>query len=60
MAEAVVNHLGKSRFCAYSAAAEPAGEVDPCALHVLQQGGYSTQELQLALAPFYRAESSSP
>ena len=46
MAEAVVNRYGKGRFCAYSAAVDPAGKVDPLALQVLQQGGYSTQELQ--------------
>jgi protein-tyrosine-phosphatase len=46
MAEAVVNRHGEGRFCAYSAAVEPAGEVDPFALHVLQQEGYATQELQ--------------
>jgi arsenate reductase (thioredoxin) len=46
MAEAVVNRYGKGRFCAYSAAVDPAGEVDPLALQVLQQGGYSTQKLQ--------------
>ena len=46
MAEAVVNRLGGGRFCAYSAAVEPANAADPLALKVLQDAGYPTDGLR--------------
>ena len=46
MAEAVVNRHGGNNFRAFSAGVEPAGEIDPVAVDVLAQGGYSTQGLR--------------
>lgn len=46
MAEAVVNCHGKGRFCAFSAAVEPASEVDATTLQVLEQAGYSSEDLR--------------
>jgi protein-tyrosine-phosphatase len=46
MAEAVVNRHGNGRFLAYSAAVEPAQEADPFTLQILEQAGYSTQDLR--------------
>ena len=45
MAEAVVNHLGKGRFRAYSAGVEPPGEIDPLAVRAMQTAGYPTEGL---------------
>lgn len=45
MAEAVVNHLGKGKFRAFSAAVEPTATVDPIAIEVLQHAGYSIEGL---------------
>ena len=37
LAEALLNHLGKGRFCAYSAGSYPAGAVNPFAIALLQK-----------------------
>lgn len=42
LAEALLNHLGKSRFKAYSAGSQPKGQVHPAAIKVLQEKGIST------------------
>lgn len=39
MAEAILNHLGIGRFCAFSAGSRPTGEVHPLALDRLKQVG---------------------
>jgi arsenate reductase len=42
LAEAVLNHLGKGRFRAFSAGSHPTGEVNPFALELLRERGIST------------------
>jgi arsenate reductase len=46
LGEALFNVLGKGRFIAYSAGSKPAGRVNPFALELLQQQGYSTEGLR--------------
>ena len=45
MAEAVVNHDGKGRFQAYSAAVEPDAEPEPLTIDVLRHAGYTVDGL---------------
>ena len=56
MAEAVVNRHGNGRFHAFSAAIEPAAEVDATTLQVLEQIGYPTEGLR----PKHWREFSEP
>lgn len=46
LGEVLFNNLGKGRFKAYSAGSHPAGRVNPGALELLQQQGYSTEGLR--------------
>jgi arsenate reductase (thioredoxin) len=46
MAEAVVARHGKGRFRGFSAGVEPAANIDPITLEVLQQAGYPTEGLR--------------
>ena len=46
LAEVLFNNLGKGRFKAWSAGSQPAGKVNPGALELLQQRGYSTAGLR--------------
>lgn len=46
MAEALLNHMGKGRFKAYSAGSKPVGMVNPMALDVLQKSGINTDGLR--------------
>ncbi|MDW5415575.1 arsenate reductase ArsC [Iodobacter sp. CM08] len=46
IAEAVLNHVGKGRFQAYSAGSQPAGSVNPLAIEALQHVGISTEKLR--------------
>ena len=46
LGEVLFNHLGKGKFKAYSAGSKPAGKVNPGALALLQQQGYSTEGLR--------------
>lgn len=46
LGEVLFNHLGKGLFKAYSAGSHPAGKVNPGALELLQQQGYSTEGLR--------------
>ena len=46
LGEVQFNHLGKGKFKAYSAGSHPAGKVNPGALELLQQQGYSTEGLR--------------
>ena len=45
MAEAILNKVGKGKFCAHSAGSQPKGRVHPEALHLLQSLGYDTSGL---------------
>ncbi|GIX22286.1 MAG: ArsR family transcriptional regulator [Gammaproteobacteria bacterium] len=46
LAEALLNHLGEGRFCAYSAGSHPKGEVHPQALALLERKGLPTAGLR--------------
>jgi arsenate reductase len=46
IAEALLNHLGRGRFRAYSAGSHPAGKVNPFALEVLQRAHLPIGELR--------------
>jgi len=46
LGEVLFNHFGKGKFKAYSAGSKPAGKVNPGALELLQQQGYSTEGLR--------------
>jgi arsenate reductase (thioredoxin) len=46
LGEVLFNNLGKGKFKAYSAGSHPAGQVNPGALELLQQQGYSTEGLR--------------
>jgi arsenate reductase len=45
MAEAILQRIGGTRFCAYSAGSHPTGRVNPLALEQLKQRGYATEGL---------------
>lgn len=46
MAEAILNHLGKGRFHAFSAGIHPSGRVNPFAIEQLQQASLPTDDLR--------------
>lgn len=46
LSEALLNHLGKGRFVAYSAGSQPAGRVNGVALALLESVGYDTRSLR--------------
>ena len=46
LAEALLNHLGKTRFKAFSAGSQPKGRVHPTAIKVLQEKGISTDHFR--------------
>jgi len=46
LGEVLFNVLGKGRFIAHSAGSKPAGKVNPFAVELLQQQGFSTEELR--------------
>jgi arsenate reductase len=46
LGEALFNALGKGRFIAHSAGSKPAGQVNPFALELLKQQGFSTEGLR--------------
>ena len=46
MAEVLMNHLGKSRFRAYSAGSHPVGQVNPLALELLRTKGFAVDMLR--------------
>jgi arsenate reductase len=46
IAEALLNHLGRGRFHAYSAGSHPAGKVNPFALELLQRAHLPIAELR--------------
>ena len=43
LGEAILNHDGAGRFAAFSAGSQPAGKVNPWALHTLSGRGYPTE-----------------
>jgi arsenate reductase len=46
LAEVLFNQLGKGRFVAYSAGSKPAGQVNPGAVELLQEKGFSIEGLR--------------
>lgn len=46
MAEAILNHLGRGRFRAWSAGSRPRGEIHPITLEVLASQNYEVGELR--------------
>ncbi len=46
LAEALLNKLGGGRFVAYSAGSQPAGQVNPFTLELLQRDGFPTADLR--------------
>ena len=46
LGEVLFNALGKGKFKAFSAGSKPAGKVNPGAIELLQQQGYSTEGLR--------------
>ncbi|PJN93524.1 hypothetical protein CNY89_20185, partial [Amaricoccus sp. HAR-UPW-R2A-40] len=46
LGEAVLNHLGKGRFRAFSAGSQLKGQVHPLALETLRNAGISTEGLR--------------
>ena len=46
LAEAILNHIGKGQFRAYSAGSHPADQVNPFALELLSQQGFPISELR--------------
>lgn len=45
MAEAMLNHMGQDRFCAFSAGFDPVAEANPVAIQILQSEGFDTSRL---------------
>jgi arsenate reductase len=43
LAEAILDHDGAGRFAAFSAGSQPAGKVNPIALHTLAERGYPVE-----------------
>lgn len=46
LAESLLNHLGQGRFRAYSAGSQPAGQVNPFSLALLEKNHFSTGTLR--------------
>lgn len=46
MGEALINHLGRGRFRAYSAGSHPGGQVNPYAIEQIKALGYPTEGLR--------------
>lgn len=46
LAEALANHMSAGRLNAFSAGSQPAGQVQPLALDILQRSGISTEGLR--------------
>jgi protein-tyrosine-phosphatase len=46
LSEAVLNHLGRGRFRAYSAGSKPSGKVHPASLRLLKRMGLPTEGLR--------------
>ena len=46
LGEALLNHLGKGRFRAWSAGSHPAGKVNPFALELLEKNGLAVDDLR--------------
>src|SRR4051794_13702806 len=46
IAEAILNELGRGKFCAFSAGSQPKGKVHPQTIRLLKSFGYDTTSLR--------------
>jgi protein-tyrosine-phosphatase len=60
LAESILNHLGASRFRAFSAGSYPKGTVHPLALELLAQDGLPTADLRSKSWDEYAAPGAPP
>jgi protein-tyrosine-phosphatase len=60
LGEALLNHLGKGRFRAFSAGSTPGGRVNPFALELIEASGIATGGLRSKSWNEYEASSATP
>ncbi len=60
LAEALMNHLGKGRFRAFSAGSHPTGKVNPFAVKLLENQGLSVDDLRSKSWDEFGAPDSPP
>ncbi len=60
LAEALMNHLGKGRFRAFSAGSHPTGKVNPFAVKLLENQGFPVDDLRSKSWDEFGAPDSPP